>query len=133
MDPRISIVTLGVRDLETATAFYRDGLGLPERESDGNVSFFTTSGTWLALYPREALAEDATVPAEGRGFAGFTLAHNVGSREEVEAVIDEAESAGAEVVKPAGETFWGGYSGYFSDPDGFLWEVAWNPDFPLGE
>ena len=131
MDPRISIVTLGVRDLEIATAFYRDGLGLPERESDGNIAFFEMSGTWLALYPREALAEDATVPAEGSGFAGFTLAHNVGSREEVEAVIDEAESAGAEVIKPAGETFWGGYSGYVSDPDGFLWEVAWNPDFPL--
>jgi catechol 2,3-dioxygenase-like lactoylglutathione lyase family enzyme len=131
MDPRISIVTLGVRDLEIATAFYRDGLGLPERESDGNIAFFEMPGTWLALYPREALAEDATVPAEGSGFAGFTLAHNVGSREEVEAVIDEAESAGAEVIKPAGETFWGGYSGYVSDPDGFLWEVAWNPDFPL--
>ena len=131
MDPRISIVTLGVRDLEIATAFYRDGLGLPERESEGNIAFFEMSGTWLALYPHEALAEDATVPAEGSGFAGFTLAHNVGSREEVEAVIAEAESAGADVVKPAGETFWGGYSGYFSDPDGFLWEVAWNPDFPI--
>jgi hypothetical protein len=131
MDPRISIVTLGVRDLDTATSFYHDGLGLPEREFEGDIAFFTTSGTWLALYPRAALAEDATVPEEGSGFPGFTLAHNVGSKEEVDRVLAEAEAAGAEVVKPAAEAFWGGYSGYFADPDGFLWEVAWNPDFPI--
>jgi len=133
MDPRISMVTLGVADLERSTEFYRDGLGLPERESEGDISFFETASTWLALYPREELADDATVPAEGSGFRGFTLAHNVDSEARVDAVLDEAEAAGAEIVKPGQEVFWGGYSGYFADPDGFLWEVAWNPGFPLDD
>lgn len=134
MDPRISLVTLGVDDLERSTAFYRDGLGLPQRdEASEGVAFFELSGTWLGLYPREALAEDATVSSEGTGFRGVTLAHNVGSTEEVDAVLTEAEAAGATVVKAGQETFWGGYSGYFEDPDGHLWEVAWNPEFPLGE
>jgi catechol 2,3-dioxygenase-like lactoylglutathione lyase family enzyme len=131
MDPSISVVTLGVDDLETAREFYEDGLGLPRYEwgDDGDVVFFETSGTWLALFPWDELAEDATVPPEGSGFRGFTLAHNVDSTEAVDRVLDEAEAAGATVVKPGQETFWGGYSGYFSDPDGFLWEVAWNPHF----
>jgi hypothetical protein len=133
MDPRISIVTLGVEDLERSTTFYRDGLGLPERAFDGDITFFTTAGTWLALYPREALAEDATVPTAGSGFSGVTLAHNVASKAAVDAVLAEGETAGAEIVKPAQDVFWGGYSGYFADPDGFLWEVAWNPEFPLEE
>ncbi|MFD1647346.1 VOC family protein [Haloarchaeobius litoreus] len=131
MDPRISMVTLGVEDLDRATEFYRDGLGLSERESEGDIAFFETASTWLALYPREELADDATVSAEGSGFRGFSLAHNVDSEDRVDAVLAEAEDAGAEIVKPAQEVFWGGYSGYFADPDGFLWEVAWNPDFPL--
>lgn len=132
MDPRISLVTLGVDDLDRSTAFYRDGLGLPLRddESEG-VAFFELAGAWLALYPREALAEDATVSPEGSGFRGVTIAHNVASTEAVDAVIAEAEAAGATVVKPADETFWGGYSGYFADPDGHLWEVAWNPAFDI--
>ena len=129
MEPRISIITLGVADLAASVRFYRDGLGLPMREGGDEIAFFETKGTWLALFPREALAADATVPADGAGFRGFTLAHNVRSREEVDGVLREAEAAGASVIKPAQDTDWGGYSGYFSDPDGYLWEVAWNPHF----
>ncbi len=129
MKPSISVVTLGVADLETSVAFYRDGLGWPRREdgNDGAIAFFETDGPVLALYPRAPLADDATVPAEGSGFRGITLAHNVGSKAAVRAALDEAEAAGATIVKPAQEADWGGYSGYFSDPDGFLWEVAWAP------
>lgn len=133
MDPRISILTLGVADLEESTQFYRDGLGLPEHEWEGEITFFETTGTWLALYPRDALAEDAIVPATGSGFRGFTLAHNVESKTKVDTVLEEAEAAGARIVKPAQETDWDGYSGYFSDPDDFLWEIAWAPDFSINE
>lgn len=129
MEPRITIITLGVADLARATAFYRDGLGLPLRPEGVGIAFFTTAGTWLALYPREALAEDVGTSAEGSGFRGFTLAHNVRSREDVDRTLREAEAAGARIVKPAADAFWGGYSGYFADPDGFLWEVAWGPDW----
>ncbi|MBW2372271.1 MAG: VOC family protein, partial [Deltaproteobacteria bacterium] len=130
MEPRVSLITLGVSDLERSIAFYRDGLGLPQREGPPSIAFFDLrGGTWLSLYPREALAEDATVPAEGGGFRGITLAHNVRSREEADAVMAEALAAGATLVKPAQDVFWGGYSGYFADPDGHLWEVAWNPNF----
>ena len=99
------------------------------REGGDAIAFFETKGTRLALFPRDALAADATVPADGSGFRGFTLAHNVRSREEVDALLREAEAAGASVIKPAQDTDWGGYSGYFSDPDGYLWEIAWNPHF----
>lgn len=92
-------------------------------------AFWRVAGTWLALYPRDELAADATVPADGSGFAGFTLAHNVRTRAEVDATLKEAEAAGAEMLKPAQDASWGGYSGYFADPDGYLWEVAWNPYF----
>ncbi|MBW2236238.1 MAG: VOC family protein [Deltaproteobacteria bacterium] len=132
MEPRVSLITLGVSDLERSIAFYRDGLGLPQREGPPSIAFFDLrGGTWLSLYPREALAEDATVPAEGGGFRGITLAHNVRSREEADAVMAEALAAGATLVKPAQDVFWGGYSGYFADPDGHLWEVAWNPNFAV--
>ncbi len=132
MEPRISIITLGVSDLGRSVQFYRDGLRLPLREGSDGIAFFETQGTWLALFPREALAADATVASDGTGFPGFTLAHNVRSREEVDALLHEAQAAGATIVKPSQETDWGGYSGYFADPDGYLWEVAWNPHFLVG-
>ncbi|WP_338728701.1 VOC family protein [Haladaptatus sp. DJG-WS-42] len=131
MEPRLSVVTLGVENLDRAIEFYRDGLGLPleNRDPDSDIAFFTLGPTRLALYPRELLAEDATVSPAGEGFSGITLAHNVRSAEAVDAQLEEAVDAGATLVKPGQEVFWGGYSGYFADPDGHLWEVAWNPFF----
>jgi catechol 2,3-dioxygenase-like lactoylglutathione lyase family enzyme len=131
MKPHISMVTLGVSDLVRSTAFYRDGLGLPADENFPSVVFFQLKGAWLSLYPRAELAADAKVSDEGQGFSGFALAHNVASREEVDVVLEQARNAGARVSRPAHETDWGGYSGYFADPDGYLWEVAWNPHFDL--
>ncbi|MGB7480556.1 MAG: VOC family protein [Burkholderiaceae bacterium] len=130
MEPRISLITLGVADLERATRFYRDGLGLPQLPTPPSVTFFEMGKTWLALWPRENLAADAGLPAAGSGFPGFSLAHNVGSKAEVDALLAHVAGCGGTVVKPAHATDWGGYSGYFTDPDGFLWEVAHNPDFP---
>jgi catechol 2,3-dioxygenase-like lactoylglutathione lyase family enzyme len=131
MDPRISIVTLGVTNLERSTSFYRDGLGWPylEAKSSGEISFFEVNkGTlWIALYPRRLLAEDANVPDTKAGFAGFTLAQLAKTKEDVHSVLAKAVAAGAKVVKDPQEVFWGGYSSYFADPDGFLWEVAFNP------
>ena len=132
MNPRISMITLGVRDLAASVRFYEQGLGLPRMESPPEVAFFTLNGSWLGLYGREALAEDAGVPAEGTGFAGVALAHNVESEAAVDAVMAQAVAAGASLVKPAQKVFWGGYSGYFADPDGYLWEVAHNPLFWVG-
>ncbi len=130
MEPRISIITLGVADLQRSVEFYRDGLGLPlVDENTESIAFFQTRGTWLALYPREALAADVGIPTEGSGFSGVTLAHNVRTREEVDSLLDVAVTAGATLVKPAKDAFWGGYSGYFADPEGFLWEIAWSPHF----
>jgi catechol 2,3-dioxygenase-like lactoylglutathione lyase family enzyme len=129
MDARISLISLGVEDLDRSIEFYRDGLGLPMRDGPGGIAFFTTSGTWLSLYPRDKLAEDAEVEASGSGFRGFTLAHNVRTRDAVDEVMHEAVAAGAQIQKQPVEASWGGYSGYFRDPDGFLWEVAWNPHF----
>ena len=126
------MITLGVRDLAAAIEFYERGLGFPRMESPPEVAFFTLDGTWLGLYGREALAEDATVPAAGGGFEGFALAHNVGSEKEVDEVVSHAVDAGATLVKQPQKVFWGGYSGYFSDPDGHLWEVAYNPLFWVG-
>ena len=131
MEPRVSFITLGVRDLARATSFYRDVLRLPQLPSPaGVVSFFEMGKTWLSLFPREDLAADAGVPAEGGGFPGFSLAHNVRAIEEVDQLLAEAAAGGGRILKPGHETDWGGYAGYFADPDGFLWEVAWNPKFP---
>jgi len=132
MKPRISMITLGVRDLAAAVKFYETGLGFSRMESPPEVAFFTLTGSWLGLYSRDALAEDATVPPEGNGFEGFTLSHNVSSEEEVDAVMSQALAAGATLVKTAQKVFWGGYSGYFKDPDGHLWEIAYNPLFWVG-
>ncbi|UCD33326.1 MAG: VOC family protein [Desulfobacterales bacterium] len=127
MKPRISMITLGVSDMATSVKFYEEGLGFPRIESPPEVAFFTLNGTWLGLYGREALAEDATVSAEGSGFESFALAHNVESEAEVDKVFSEAIQAGATAVKQPQNVFWGGYSGYFKDPDGHLWEIAYNP------
>lgn len=131
MKPRISMITLGVADLERSVAFY-EALGFPRMESPPSVAFFTLNGTWLGLYGREALAGDANVSAEGSGFRGVTLAHNVHSDEEADALFAQAVAAGATPVKQPQKVFWGGYSGYFADPDGHLWEVAHNPLFWVG-
>ena len=132
MKPRISMVTLGVHDLTAAIEFYEKGLGFPRMESPPEVAFFTLNGTWLGLYGRESLAGDAQVSAEGEGFEAFTLAHNVGSEKEVDEAVSLAVSAGATLVKKPQKVFWGGYSGYFKDLDGHLWEVAHNPMFWVG-
>jgi catechol 2,3-dioxygenase-like lactoylglutathione lyase family enzyme len=132
MKPRISMITLGVRDLAAAISFYERGLGFPRMESPPEVAFFTLNGTWLGLYGREALAEDAKIAAEGTGFEGFSLAHNVGSEKEVDEEVARAVAAGATLAKKPQKVFWGGYSGYFKDLDGHLWEVAHNPLFWVG-
>lgn len=140
MQPRISLITLAVADLERSLAFYRDGLGFPTEGIMGTefeigaVAFFDLeSGLRLALWPRTSLAADTGLAVGPPGATSFALAHNVDSREAVDAVIAQAERAGATIVKRAQRAFWGGYSGYFQDPDGHLWEVAFNPDFgPAG-
>ena len=133
MEPRISIVTLGVGDLPRAVAFYRDGLGLPMINDAGDgIAFFQLDGVRLALFPRAALAEDAAVADSGpQDFSGVTLAHNLRSKAEVDSFFAAVSGNGARIVKPPQDVFWGGYSGYFTDPDGHLWEVAWNPHFPI--
>ena len=130
MEPRISIITLGVTDLQRSVEFYRDGMGLPLYDEDTEyIAFFKNRGTWLSIYPLDALADDIGVSVERSGFSGVTLAHNVRTREEVDAVLEKAVTAGAKLAKPAQDTAWGGYSGYFADPEGYLWEIAWNPHF----
>ena len=131
MKHRISMITLGVRDLAASIRFYEEGLGLPRLESPPSVAFFSLNGTWLGLYGWDELAEDAQVPAEGSGFRGVALAHNLGSEAEVDRQLEEAVAAGGTLVKPAQKVFWGGYSGYFADPDGHLWELAHNPFMQL--
>lgn len=131
MEQRISLLTLGVGDLEKSRAFY-ERLGWKRSVKDAKgVAFFQAGGVVLSLYPRADLAKDANVAAEGSGFPGFALAHNVRTKDEVDAVLAEASAAGATILRPGGDAFWGGYFGFFADPDGYLWEVAWNPHFPI--
>lgn len=130
MEPRISLITLGVADLERAVRFYQDCLGLPRLPTPPSVAFFELGRTWLALWARESLAADAGVSSEGAGFRGLALAHNVRSPAEVDALLARVAECGGSVTKRGQPTDWGGYAGYFSDPDGFLWEVAHNPEFP---
>ena len=144
MKPKLSIITLGVSDFKKSLKFYRDGLGFPTHEykNDAGIVFFKLEGTWLALYPKEDLFKDLGEDVEKAGLnispgpgpgggSPVTLAHNVGTKEEVDAVVELAVKAGATLVKQPEEVFWGGYSGYFADPDGHLWEVAYNPFMDL--
>ncbi len=132
MEPRLSMITLGVADVKKSTVFYRK-LGFPlSKHSMKEISFFELKGTWLALYPKKELAKDAHVAFGKGGHQSVTLAHNVRSKKEADEVFRQAKKAGATVVKPLQDVFWGGYSGYFKDPDGYLWEVAWNPHFWVG-
>jgi uncharacterized glyoxalase superfamily protein PhnB len=138
MKPRITVITLGVNDLEAALKFYRDGLGLPtqgivgQEFEHGAVAFFELqSGVQLALWKRADLAHDAQIAQSPASTTEFSLGHNVGSKAEVDAVMEQARRAGAAIIKPAQDTFWGGYAGYFTDPDGHLWEVVWNPNLQV--
>src|SRR5690606_28381074 len=138
MKPRLSVLTLGVDDLERAVRFYRDGLGLATdgivgtEFEHGAVAFFALqAGLMLAVWPRASIAHDSGLPRGAPSATEFTLGHNVASRSEVDRVMREASAAGAVIVKPAHDTFWGGYAGYFQDPDQHLWEVVWNPQMPL--
>jgi uncharacterized glyoxalase superfamily protein PhnB len=134
MRPRITLLTLGVEDLEKSLEFYRDGLGLPTQGivgkefEHGAVAFFDLHhGLKLAIWPRDSIAHDANISKTAHSATEFTIGHNVSSKEEVDTVMEQARKAGAKIVKAAEDTFWGGYAGYFQDPDGHLWEVAWNP------
>ena len=134
MKPRITVLTLGVADLERSLRFYKEGLGLPTdgiigKEFEyGAVAFFKLQGgLMLALWPRKSLSHDSGLPIEAASSTEFSIGHNVRSRAEVDAVMKQAKAAGAVIVKSARDTFWGGYAGYFKDFDGHLWEVVWNP------
>ncbi|HWM27273.1 MAG TPA: VOC family protein [Woeseiaceae bacterium] len=138
MKPRVTLITLGVDDLERAFHFYRDGLGFSsdgivgKQFEHGAVAFFELqAGLRLATWPRKSLAHDTGLPVTSPSPTEFSLGHNVSSKEEVDAVMKQAKEAGATITKPAEETFWGGYAGCFQDPDGHLWEVAWNPHVTL--
>ena len=134
MKPRVTVITLGVNDLEKAVAFYRDGLGFPTQGivgtefEHGAVAFFDLQdGLKLALWPRTSIAYDANVPLQSSSATEITIGHNLGSQKEVDEIMEQARRAGATIVKSAKETFFGGYSGYFQDLDGHLWEIVWNP------
>jgi uncharacterized protein len=133
--PRLTVLTLGVADLNKATKFYEAVLDTPPNSSYEGVTFIELPGTWLALYPLENLAKDISpeVPITRSGFSGITLAHNAHSKDDVIAIVERARSVGACVVKEPQETFWGGFSGYFADLDGYYWEVAWGPMFEFAE
>ncbi len=139
MKARITLLTLGVDDLETSLAFYRDGMGWSTQGivgtefEHGAVAFFDLEhGLRLALWPRKSLANDSGLQVHSPAATDFSIAHNVASKEEVDEVMQQAARAGARIVKPAQKTFWGGYAGYFQDPDQHLWEVAWNPQWTDG-
>ncbi|MGH8455380.1 MAG: VOC family protein [Stenotrophobium sp.] len=129
--PRMQVLTLGVRDLKISTVFYTAVFGTQRSGDHEGVAFFTLPGVWLTLYPLDKLGEDidAKLPLPARGFSGFSIGHNVARREDVDAVFAHAQAAGARIAKAPHDTFWGGYSGYFADPDGYYWEVAWGPMF----
>lgn len=138
MKPRIIVITVGVDDLERALRFYRDGLGWGTEGIIGKefehraVAFFDLqAGLKLALWPRKSISHDSGLPLSAPSPTEFTLGHNVSSKSEVDAVMEQAKNAGAVIVKPAGDTFWGGYAGYFQDPDRHLWEVVWNPQLAV--
>ena len=135
MDARLTIITLGVENLDRALRFYRDGLGWQvSSSSQGDIAFLKLSGVVLALYPRSLLARDANLPGLGRlPFGGFTLAQNVRESHLVDEGLSQAEAAGARILRPAHDAEWGGRSGYFADPDGHPWEVAWHPYFEFDE
>jgi len=140
MKPRIKIITLGVGDLQKSLAFYRDGMGLPTEGiigtefEDGAVVFFNMNDDLiLALYPKTALAKDAKIAVSPPSSSEFSIGHIVNSKQEVDAMMKQAEKAGAKVTDPAHDRFWGGYSGYFKDLDGHLWEIAWNPEWKVKE
>jgi len=140
MKPRITVITIGVDDLERSLRFYRDGLGFPTEGifgteyEHGAVAFFDLQGGLkLAIWPRKSISYDSGIPAELPSPTELTLGHNVSSKEEVDAVMEQARKAGAGIVKEAQDTFWGGYAGYFEDPDRHLWEVVWNPQMYIQE
>jgi hypothetical protein len=131
MEQRLSLVTLGVADVARARAFYERLGWQASARGNADIVFFQLNGFALALYGRAALAEDAALPDMGPGFGGITLAYNVRERDEVDGVLAAAAAAGGRILKPARDAVWGGYSGYFADPDGHPWEVAWNPGFAI--
>lgn len=134
MDQRISLITLGVTDLARAREFYESGLGWSRGNTEDEVAFYQLSnGLVLAIWSREELAADARIADSGATFSGITIAFNARSRDEVDEVLSQAKAAGGAITKPAEEQVWGGYSGYFADPDGHPWEVAFNPDWPIDE
>jgi len=140
MKPRISVITLGVDDLQRSLNFYRDGLGLPTQGICGTefeygaVAFFDlNAGLKLAIWPRASIVKDSGIPLGAASATEMTIGHNVATKEEVDSVMALAKAAGAVIVKPGQLTFWGGYAGYFQDPDGHLWEVVWNPEFDIAE
>jgi len=140
MKPRVTVITIGVDDLEKSLRFYRDGFGLPTQGIIGKefeygaVAFFDLqSGLKLAIWPRKSISHDSGVPLGFPSQTELTLGHNVSSTEEVDAVMEQAKRAGAKIIKAAQNTFWGGYAGYFQDPDHHLWEVVWNPQFEIKE
>jgi catechol 2,3-dioxygenase-like lactoylglutathione lyase family enzyme len=140
MKPRITLLTVGVSNLQRSLAFYRDGLGLPTQGivgtkfEHGAVAFFDLqAGFKLAIWPRGDIARDAGIPVGPASATEFTIGHNVASKDDVDAVMEQASKAGATIVKQAHDTFWGGYAGYFQDPDGHLWEIAWNPQMAIDD